>query len=281
MVNSNLNKLPKEKLFCFSDVLARQKYEQVFYIQVDGRFQSFGKFKERHGYKVNDANVIKKDLNINENSSNKLAWGGGVHDTYLLNHAKQEIIKKLKDYVVASVTPEIIDPSILYIELDSVISYKSSKTTETKAEISKKVTTAVDEYTASSQTEKFDGKFRHSKYAAVIDGADSSITSNVTNVTLRKDFYPTLNSTFYYELCFLNAFKDSCDDSIMKSCSHWGKDMFASIKSVTSRNFLSSLKDCFAMLYLMVYRQKQLFKYLFSQLLQFFHVTIVCHWFTL
>ena len=93
VVNSNLNKLPKEKLFCFSDVLARQEYEQVFYITVDGRFQSFGKFKERHGYKVNDANVIKKDLNINENSSNKLAWGGGVHDTYLLNHAKQEIIK--------------------------------------------------------------------------------------------------------------------------------------------------------------------------------------------
>ena len=130
---------------------------------------------------------------------------------------KQEIVKKLKNYVVASVTPEIIDPSILFIELDSVISYKSSKTTETKAEISKKVTTAVDEYTASSQTEKFDGRFRHSKYAAVIDGADSSITSNVTNVTLRKDFYPTLNSTFYYELCFLNEFKDSCDNSVMKS----------------------------------------------------------------
>ena len=69
--------------------------------------------------------------------------------------------------------------------------------------------------------------------------------------------------------------------SIMKSCSHWGNDMFASIKVVTSRNFLSSLKDCFAMLYLMVYRQKQLCKYLFSQLLQFFHVTIACHWFTL
>ena len=130
---------------------------------------------------------------------------------------KQEIVRKLKSYTVASITPEIIDPSILYIELDSTVSYKSSKTTETKAEISKKVTTAVDEYTASSQTEKFDGRFRHSRYAAVIDGADPSIVSNVTNVTLRKDFYPTLNSTFYYELCFLNEFKDSCDNSVMKS----------------------------------------------------------------
>lgn len=135
----------------------------------------------------------------------------------LSTFTKQDIIKKLRDYTIASVTPEIIDPSILYIELSSVVSYKSSKTTETKSEISKKVTTAVDEYTASSQTEKFNGKFRHSRYAAVIDGADQSISSNVTNVTLRKDFYPTLNSTFYYELCFLNEFKDSCDDPVMKS----------------------------------------------------------------
>ena len=68
-----------------------------------------------------------------------------------------------------------------------------------------------------SSTEKFNGKFRHSKFASVIDNADQAITSNVTNVTLRKDFYPTLNSTFYYELCYLNEFKDSCDASILKS----------------------------------------------------------------
>ena len=137
--------------------------------------------------------------------------------SFLSSYTKQSIKNKLKDYVIASVTPEIIDPSILYIELNSTVSYNSSKTTETKSEISKKVTTAVDEYTASSQTEKFNGRFRHSRYAAVIDGSVPAITSNVTNVTLRKDFYPTLNSTFYYELCFLNAFKDSCDASVMKS----------------------------------------------------------------
>ena len=96
--------------------------------------------------------------------------------TALSSFTKQDIVKKLKDYTIASVTPEIIDPSILYIELNSTVSYKSSKTTETKAEISKKVTTAVDEYTASSQTEKFNGRFRHSRYAAVIDGADPSIS---------------------------------------------------------------------------------------------------------
>ena len=135
----------------------------------------------------------------------------------LSTYTKQEIVKELKDYTIASVTPVIVDPSILYIELDSTISYKTSKTTLSKAEIQNKATTAVEDYIASSETEKFNGKFRHSKFASVIDGSDTAITSNITNVTLRKDFYPTLNSTYYYELCFVNQFKDSCDESIMKS----------------------------------------------------------------
>jgi hypothetical protein len=135
----------------------------------------------------------------------------------LSTYTKNEIKSKLLDYTVAGITPEIIDPSILYVELDSRVSYKKSKTTLTKAEISSKVITAVEDYIESAETEKFNGKFRHSRFASVIDGADLSITSNVTEVTLRKDFYPTLNSTFYYELCYLNEFKDSCDESVMSS----------------------------------------------------------------
>lgn len=135
----------------------------------------------------------------------------------LSSFTKSEIKKKLKDYTIASVTVDLVDPSILYVELNSRISYNSSKTTLTKAEISSKVITAVEDYIASSQTEKFNGKFRHSKFASVIDGSDTSITSNITEVTLRKDFYPILNSTYYYELCYLNQFKDSCDASVMKS----------------------------------------------------------------
>lgn len=135
----------------------------------------------------------------------------------LSSFTKSDIAKKLKDYTVASVTPVVIDPSILYIELDSTVSYKSSKTTLTKAELQTKAIAAVEGYISLSETEKFNGKFRHSKFASVIDNADISFTSNVTNVTLRKDFYPTLNSTFYYELCYLNQFKDSCDASVLKS----------------------------------------------------------------
>ena len=40
--------------------------------------------------------ILLKDLKMTGKSSNELAWGGGVYDSFLLNHAKQEIIKMHK-----------------------------------------------------------------------------------------------------------------------------------------------------------------------------------------
>ena len=49
------------------------------------------------------------------------------------------------------------------------------------------------------------------------DTLDVSINSNLTSVMMRKDFYPQLNSTFYYEVCFQNAFDEDCDDPVLSS----------------------------------------------------------------
>ena len=51
----------------------------------------------------------------------------------------------------------------------------------------------------------------------MIDDSDSSINSNLTSVTMRKDFIPQLNSTFYYEVCFQNAFDKDCDEPVLSS----------------------------------------------------------------
>ena len=80
-----------------------------------------------------------------------------------------------------------------------------------------KVIGAVQSYIDTSDTEKFNGKFRYSKFIGVIDDADRSINSNLTEVTMRKDFYPQLNATFYYEICFQNKFDIDCDESILSS----------------------------------------------------------------
>ncbi len=135
----------------------------------------------------------------------------------LSSFTKNQIIERLKPYMVASVTPDLIDPSILYVELTSRIAYNKSITTARPEDIKKKVIAAVEDYTAQSDTEKFNGKFRYSKYVSVIDNADRTIVSNETTVKMRKDFYPILNSKSYYEICYQNRFAEYCGEPIVQS----------------------------------------------------------------
>jgi hypothetical protein len=131
--------------------------------------------------------------------------------TKLSSFTKKEIVATLKNYMVASVTPEIIDPSIIYVELTSKIYYSREVTTQTPEQIKSKVIAGVENYISQSDTEKFNGKFRYSKFVGVIDDTDRSINSNNTTVMMRKDFYPGINSSFYYELCFQNEFDVDCE----------------------------------------------------------------------
>ena len=137
--------------------------------------------------------------------------------SYLTSLTKNKIVADLKKYVVASVEPQIVDPSILYVEMNSKIYYNSLITDQTPTQIRDKVIGNIQSYIDTSDTEKFNGKFRYSKFVGVIDDADKSINSNLTSLTMRKDFYPSLNSTFYYEVCFQNAFDEDCDDPVLSS----------------------------------------------------------------
>ena len=136
---------------------------------------------------------------------------------FLTSLTKTQIIEELKKYVVASVQPVIVNPSIIYVEINSKIYYNRNSTDQTPSQIRDLVIGAVQNYIDNSDTEKFNGKFRYSKFVGVIDDADKSINSNLTSVTMRKDFYPQLNSTFYYELCFQNAFEEDCDDPVLST----------------------------------------------------------------
>lgn len=124
----------------------------------------------------------------------------------LSSFTKNDLEKKLKKYSVASVTPKIVDPSILYVELTSRVFYDTNKTTYKPDKILSSVIKNIEDYIILSDTEKFDGKFRYSKFVGVIDDAETSIKSNLTSIMLRKDFYPAINSKFYYEICYKNPF---------------------------------------------------------------------------
>jgi hypothetical protein len=136
---------------------------------------------------------------------------------YLTSYTKRKIETEIRKFSVGSVTPEIIDPSILYIELNSKIYIQSSLTNKSPDAIRSIAIKNIENYIKNSDTEKFGGKFRYSRVVSAIDSADKSIRSNLTQVIMRKDFYPSLNNKAYYELCFNNPFDYDNDQLALSS----------------------------------------------------------------
>ena len=137
--------------------------------------------------------------------------------TTLSSFTKNELTQELKKYTVASIRPEFVDPSILFLELTSNIYYTGTKTQLLPTEIATKASTAIVDYLKTSQTEKFNGKFRYSKFIGVIDNSDISINSNDTTVMMRKDFIAQINQSSYYEVCYQNAFYVDCNNPVVSS----------------------------------------------------------------
>ena len=136
---------------------------------------------------------------------------------FLTSYTKNQIVEEIRKFSVASVVPEIVDPSILYIELDSKIYYNSSLTNKGPDAIRSVAISNIQNYIKTSDTEKFGGKFRYSRFVSAIDNAERSIRSNLTTIILRKDFYPSLNNKTYYEICFNNPFDYDKDELALSS----------------------------------------------------------------
>jgi len=140
-----------------------------------------------------------------------------TNSAYISSYTKKIILDELRKYSVASVIPEIVDASIIYVELYSNIFYNQSVTNLSADSLKTKIIENIAKYIASSDTEKFGGKFRYSKIVGVVDSSDRSIKSNLTTILMRKDFYPSLNNNAYYELCFNNPFLNDSTTNAMSS----------------------------------------------------------------
>jgi len=81
--------------------------------------------------------------------------------TTLTTTTKNSIIASLKNYNVASITPVIVDPEILYLVLGITAKYNSTLTEKTKTDIKALVETTLSSYNTNN-LQKFDSVFRHS-----------------------------------------------------------------------------------------------------------------------
>jgi acylphosphatase len=129
---------------------------------------------------------------------------------------KTRILSQLKQYSISGINQKIVDLKLLYIELDSFVYFNDSMVT-TPSDLKTKISNSLTIYSKSSDLNKFGGRFRYSKVLRTIDDTDTSITSNITRVKIRRNLFALLNQFSQYELCFGNQFHVSEEGKNIKS----------------------------------------------------------------
>ena len=124
---------------------------------------------------------------------------------FLSDETKRELIQKLKSYAVAGIVPEFIDLKYLYVELQ-VNPYYNPSLNDRPDDLKTGVSNALTQYSRSIDVNKFGGRFKYSKAVSLIDSVDSSITSNITLVTIRRNLKAVIGQFAQYEVCYGNRF---------------------------------------------------------------------------
>jgi len=125
--------------------------------------------------------------------------------SFLPSSAAQNLKNKLKKYSVAGIVTEVIDLKYLYIELDVSIYYNTNMVSNSEL-VANKVVSNLSKYSKSIEINKYGSRFKYSKVLKLIDDSDEAITSNITKVSLRRDFRASINQFAEYEICFGNEF---------------------------------------------------------------------------
>jgi len=140
-----------------------------------------------------------------------------VNGNYLSNALKENLRSTVLKYNVGGIDLELTDLKYLYIEPD-INAYYNCNLGKSIGDIINAISQAISEYINSGALGKFGATFNFSKFQCMIDGADPSITSNITSIRIRRDLRVALNSFAEYELCFGNCmFAKNCDGYNIRS----------------------------------------------------------------
>tara|TARA_A100001391_G_scaffold98935_1_gene65653 strand:+ start:346 stop:2247 length:1902 start_codon:yes stop_codon:yes gene_type:complete len=131
---------------------------------------------------------------------------------------KDNIKSNLKKYTVAGIKQELLDLKYLYVEYESTVSYNASFIPD-KSNLETRIVSAIQSYSKSSDINSFGGRLKYSKLQSVIDNVDQGITSNITNIKIRRNLVPLYNELANYEICYLNQFHADLEGFNVKSTS--------------------------------------------------------------
>lgn len=158
-----------------------------------------------------------------------------------LSMAEKQAIEKsiLGERNLVTITPEVVDPDLLYVNPSVMVYYDESKTTLNKTGVESRVTDLIKAF-SSSYLGLFQRNFRMSKFTSTIDGASPAINSNTTEITFSKRIELNLGRSAPYTIKFDNPLLHPIDGytPILSS------DLFGYIDSTSSATNKPTV-DCF------------------------------------
>jgi len=154
---------------------------------------------------------------------------------FLSDIAKDNIKSKLKEYTIAGIRQEFLDLKYLFVEYDSTVSYDPGTVTSTE-DLFTRVQNAIVTYSKSADINSFGGRLKYSKLLRMIDNVDSGITSNITNLVMRRNLVPAYDALANYELCYANAFHAEVEGFNLRSSGF-------TVSGITGTCFLTDVPD--------------------------------------
>lgn len=166
--------------------------------------------------------IILKKIPIVQNSVDSISvWGGQDNEPpeygtvfislkpkegkYISDTMKNEIINSyLKGKSVQPITQKIVDPEYIYIDVDTVFKYNPKLTNKSSDQLIKEVSDAIKLYNINT-IEKFKTTFEFSPFTTFIDSVDTSITSNLTSIKVKRKINVYINETVTYHVDLLNS----------------------------------------------------------------------------
>ena len=132
-----------------------------------------------------------------------------TNSTVLTVAQKNYIINEvLKQKNVVSITPEIVDPEYINLEITTTAYYNPRLTSKSETELKSLVTDTIKAYNTEN-LESFTGIFRHSNLSSDIDSTEDSIVSNITTIKLHREIEVQYNTNANYVVYLGNPIYNS------------------------------------------------------------------------
>jgi hypothetical protein len=127
-----------------------------------------------------------------------LANADGISD-----QRKDDIMEYVKDRAPLSISPVVVNPEFLFVDISSEVVYNPNVTVKSDEEIKSAVVESLSTYTAAAIGD-FDSKLRMSQLSRAIDDTDASVVNNNTTVKLQKTLVPVIGRSGSFTLNFDN-----------------------------------------------------------------------------